>query len=81
MLSRSQRSALRDDRPVAMACRIRRIVSRSSSISEIVSLVDVGLNVALLVRAACVTGSVTLGSERDEQDATGHDSMIEPYLA
>ena len=35
----------------------------------------------LMFRAVCVTGSVTVGSERDEQDATGHNSIIEPYLA
>jgi hypothetical protein len=29
---------------------------------------------------ACVTGSVTVGSERDGQDITGRDPIIEPYL-
>ena len=29
----------------------------------------------------CVTVSVTVRSERDGQDATGHDRSIEPYLA
>jgi hypothetical protein len=29
----------------------------------------------------CVTGSVTVRSERDEQDATGHKPAIEACLA
>ena len=29
----------------------------------------------------CVTGSVAVGTQRDGQDATGHESIIEPYLA
>src|SRR5712691_11607560 len=29
----------------------------------------------------CVTGSVTVRSQQDSQDATGHDSIIEPYLS
>ena len=29
----------------------------------------------------CVTRSVTIGSERDDQDTTGHDTIIEAYLA
>jgi len=33
-----------------------------------------------VLRAVCVTGSVAVGSERDGQDATGHDSIIEPHL-
>ena len=28
----------------------------------------------------CVTGSVTVGSKRDKQDATGHTLATEPYL-
>ena len=32
-------------------------------------------------RPACVTLSVTIGSERDVQDATGQSPIIEPYLA
>ena len=31
--------------------------------------------------SVCVTGSVTVRTERDEQDATGHTSAIEVYLA
>ena len=31
--------------------------------------------------APCVTVSVTIGSGRDGQDGTGHDRIIEPYLA
>ena len=29
----------------------------------------------------CVTGSVAVGSERDERDTTGHNPVIEGYLA
>jgi hypothetical protein len=29
----------------------------------------------------CVTGSVAVGTPRDGQDATGRNSIIEPYLA
>jgi hypothetical protein len=31
--------------------------------------------------AFCVTGSVAVGTHRDGQDTTGHESSIEPYLA
>jgi hypothetical protein len=34
-----------------------------------------------VLRGVCVTGSVTIGSERDEQDASGHDPPMEAYLA
>jgi hypothetical protein len=29
----------------------------------------------------CVTESIAVGSQRDEQDATGHNQVIEGYLA
>ena len=35
----------------------------------------------LTLCAVCVTASVTVRSARDERDATGQTSIIEPYLA
>jgi hypothetical protein len=35
---------------------------------------------ARLWECAWVTGSVAVGTQRDGQDATGRESIIEPYL-
>jgi hypothetical protein len=44
------------------------------------SFVDDGSDAEPLLCGFCVTGSVTVRSERDEQDETGHDLEIEGYL-
>jgi hypothetical protein len=43
--------------------------------------VDDGSDAELVLRVVCVTGRVTIRSERDEQDASGHNPAIEGYLA